>query len=47
MNGAHGALSSVVHGSLQKKDSLFFFIDVCFGLFYFILFFALYIIIMD
>ena len=28
MNGAQGALSSVVQGSLQKKDSLFFPIDV-------------------
>lgn len=28
MNGAQGALSSVAQGSLQKKDSLFFFIDV-------------------
>ena len=28
MNGAQGALSSVVQGLLQKKDSLFFIIDV-------------------
>lgn len=28
MNGAQGALSSVVQGLLQKKDSLFFLIDV-------------------
>lgn len=28
MNGAQGALSSVVQGSLQKKDSLFFPVDV-------------------
>lgn len=28
MNGAQGALSSVVQGLLQKKDYLFFLIDV-------------------